>query len=170
MNIIVSRRKGLLLAATLAVTLGVTGCLTTSQVKDLGPLFEVAAYTGTKVYLAENPGKEELFKSAVGLLDALAADPQINAAKFAAALQTLPIKELRDPKAAILIGSSIVLWEAYKDRIPVVDEAVTVRPLVIRVRNGIGLAIGMGQIAEPLPATRERMSTPLPTLRRIQHR
>ncbi len=132
-----------------------TGCATQpvpSAVdwKRFEPMFEVAAYTGAKIYLVEHPEQRQLFVTTVDLLDALVADPQLNASKFAVALQDLPIKELQDPKAAIIIGSSLVLWSAYKDRLPLGEEgAAVLRPIAVRVRNGLGAALGLDLIVPP---------------------
>lgn len=153
-----------------------TGCNTTANGgktidwKSLEPLFEIASYTGTKVYLLDNPDKKPLFVSACVVLDALIADPNINVAKFVSALQTLPIKELKDPKAAIVVESTIVLWNAYKDRIPigVQEQAAVVRPLAVRVRNGMGVAVGLDPIVTPLADTRERMAASDAQLRSLK--
>lgn len=154
--------------ATVAALMALAGCVTPGKPnwQALGPLFETAAYTGTRVYLNQNPGKTPVFKSTVGLLDALVKDPEVNAEKFAKALQGLPIKELQDPTATIIIGSAVILWDSYKGYIPVgaQEQAVVVRPLVQRVRNGIGLALGMDPILVPVMATRERIGMGTPDL------
>lgn len=151
-----------------AMAVSLVGCVTPGKPnwQAMGPLFETAAYTGTRVYLNQNPSKSPIFKSTVGLLDALVKDPEVNAAKFATALQGLPIKELQDPTATIIIGSAVILWDSYKSYIPVgaQEQAAVVRPLVQRVRNGIGLALGMEPILVPAMATRERIGTGTPEL------
>lgn len=139
--------------------------------KKFEPMIEVAAYTGAKIYLVEHPEMETLFMSAVDVLDALVADPQINVAKLANALQGLPIKELQDPKAAIIIGSTIVLWNAYKDQIPIGDEgAAVLRPIAVRLRNGLGTAMGLDPIVEPGPEMMARMDLPTNQLMQLKRR
>lgn len=127
--------------------------------KSLEPAFEVAAYTGTKIYLIENPDKVPIFVVTVSVLDALVVDPEINVSKLTAALQELPIRELKDPKAAIIVGGSLVIWNAYKDRISLGSSgAEVVRPITVRIRNGIGQALGLPPIVIPSADLKERLA------------
>lgn len=155
---------GLVLAVALAVF---SGCASKPggggkiNWKDFEPMVEVAAYTGAKIYLIEHPDQRPVFEHTVSVLDALVADPEINAAKLSMALQELPIKELQDPKAAIVIGSTLVLWNAYKDRLPIGEEGSAVlRPIGVRLRNGLGAALGMPPIVAPGPDLQARLALP----------
>lgn len=162
----------IILFAIMALTFVVTpGCTTTGggggntparevDWKRLEPIFEVAAFTGTSLYLKEHPQDKPTFEGVVGILDALIVDPYVDPAKLSQALQKLPIKELNDSTGAIIVGSTIILWEGYKAKLPVGVEAQAsvIRPLVVRVRNGIGVALGLPPVAPPLGELQQRMS------------
>jgi hypothetical protein len=138
------KTKTLILIATLTLTL-FTGCATLPDgstdvektLRRVGNAAELAAYTGTTLHLADNPTDRPKFEIAVRALDALSNTNNFDPAALAAVLQSLPIRELQDPKAKIIIGSAIMLYEfELKELIPV-EQPLYVAAVLQRVRNGL---------------------------------
>jgi len=139
------------------------GCATTTTEvptppKELAAGIELAVYTGSWVYLRENPDARVIFVSVAEMLEALVSDPTLSATKFAEAMQRLPIRELKDEEAVLIVNTVMILWTSYKDSIPIVSESAEyIRPLVIRARNGLGLALGLPPFVAPSADTQDRV-------------
>jgi hypothetical protein len=137
----------ILAAAALIVT---SGCATlpdgsadvAKTLQRVGNVAELAAFTGTTIHLADNPQDRPHFEIAVQALDGLSSTNNFDPAKLAEVLQSLPIRELQDPKAKIIIGSAIMLYEFELRELIPVEQPLYVAAVLARVRGGIsrGLA------------------------------
>lgn len=137
------RTKLLPLAALL---LGV-GCATTpTGQRDIAPTIRVAAYMGTAYAVAEHPEWRPGFEQAVIDLTVIEQAPTIDLATILAVVARLPIKQIQNSKATILITGAIILLSDYGASLPP-DQMEKLRPIVKALREGIELGLG------PKPAT-----------------
>jgi hypothetical protein len=123
------------------------GCATgpngqaTVDVQRVARLAGVAAEVGATVYLQKHPGDRAYFQIAASALAALDASSDYDPAKFAAALQTLPIRELRGPEGSLYVGLAIVAWEELSAEAARLDKTVWVKPVLERVQLGLERAL-----------------------------
>lgn len=135
----------LMVCAALAV--GASGCTTTSSgtrvvdVQRVARLAGVAADVGSRVYIQHHPADRALFVVTEAALADLDSRGDYDPVKFAAALQTLPIKALTGPDGSLLIGVALVAW----DELSALSEPLTtkewVQPVLQKVRDGLARAI-----------------------------
>lgn len=127
----------------LALACLLMGCSTvpSNQTAQLAGIAEVAAFTGTAYYLADHPEKAPIFEAAKQALDGLIADGNSDPAAFSKALASLPIKELKGDKGAIMVGAAVILWDTYAGQITKLDQAKKVLPVIQAVRNGLARAL-----------------------------
>lgn len=120
----------LLVAALLALP----ACSTTRGVKT-------AAYLGTALALDEHPNWKPAFQQAYDDLGIIEAAETIGLPEVLAILHRLPIKELKSPKAVIIITATALLIEETGS--PELSPVTTakLRPVVKDLRAGIKLAL-----------------------------
>lgn len=117
-----NKTKTLLAAAFLAcglltLTLA-TGCATTGgggppiSPQSVGTVAEVAAYTGTQVYLRDHPTERPKFEAALAALAVLKAGTNATPAQVQEALDKLPIKQLQGDKGTIIISTAVILYDS----------------------------------------------------------
>ena len=135
------------LLSLLAVVALFVGCSTTqpgsgSQTERIGNLVELAAYTGTAVWLVDHPGDAPKFRAAAIALGALTTGDPIALHQI---LSTLPIKELKSEKGAIIIGVAILLYEAELPHLTPINQASLAALVAKRIQSGINLALQPSQ-------------------------
>mgnify|MGYP001451853375 CR=1 FL=1 len=94
----------LLLAAVLVLSAGCSSIPLEDETREMATIAEVAAYTGARYDLLEHPGHRVFYEASLAALNSLVQDADYDPQKFAAALQGLPIKELRDDQGALRRG------------------------------------------------------------------
>jgi hypothetical protein len=106
------------------------------NLRNLSDAVHEAAATGTEVGLYENPGTRPYFVAALAHLDALIEAKNFDPAELKAALNKLPIKELKSPVARIVINRGISVYRRYAERIDI-DRQVYVASTIRALRDGI---------------------------------
>lgn len=124
------------------VALMAVGCQTGPQgQRDLAPTVKTAAYIGTAYSLAEHPEWRPGFVEARNDLALVEQVETIDFALVLAIVHRLPIKEIQNSKAAILVTGAIILLSDYGASLPP-DQMEKVRPIVKAMREGIELGLG----------------------------
>jgi hypothetical protein len=135
------------LAPVLAISLilaTATGCRTAppqQATQRMAAIAELAAYTGAGLDLVDHPQRRIYYEASVAALDGMLKDRNYSPAAFAAALQKLPVRELRGEKGALIVGAAVLLWDQYAAEIVNLDQEQTVKPVVVSVRNGLARAL-----------------------------
>jgi RecA/RadA recombinase len=144
------KMKVILLLAALTLTVN-TGCSifkapteasAADRIERIGAVAELAAYTGTALWLTEHPGDRAKFQAAA---DALAAATTGDLVVLQKVLASLPVKELKGEKGAIIIGAAILLYETELSRLTKIDQASAVAVVSAKVRAGITRALATVQ-------------------------
>lgn len=107
------------------------------RVERVAAIAELAAYTGTAVWIVDHPADRIKFKAAS---DALAASSGDTAA-LQRVLASLPVKELKGEKGAIIIGAAIILYETEIKRLTHVDQSSLAGAVSKSVKAGIDRAL-----------------------------
>lgn len=130
------------LAPLLTAVLLATGCATTPDgQRNIAPTIKTAAYLGTAYALAERPEWRPGFTEARNDLALIEQAEQIDFVMVLAIVQRLPIKELSESKATILLTGAIILLGDYGRSLPP-DQLDKLRPVVKAMREGIELGLG----------------------------
>lgn len=135
----------------------VTGCVTapdgarTVDTQRVARLAGVAAEIGATAYLQKRPGDRLYFEAAANGLTALDATGDYDPAKFAAALQALPIRELRGPEGSLYVGLALVAWEELSAEAARLDKTDWVKPVLQRVQLGLERALAATAPPESRP-------------------
>jgi hypothetical protein len=130
--------------AALVLTVGCVGARTgaggtNSPLVDLQTLSDAvheAAATGTEIALFEKASTRVYFVATVEHLDALIDAKNFDPAELKAALNRLPIKELKSPIARIVINRGISVFKRYGERIDI-DRNTYVAATIHALRSGI---------------------------------
>ena len=122
------------------------------QTDTVAQAAELAAYTGASIDLQANPSHAAYYNAAIASLDALVLTNNYDPNAFVAALQQLPIKELKGSTARITINAAEILWDNYKGTIIPADEQAKVQPILLAVRSGLARAVG-DSTPPPKPST-----------------
>lgn len=129
------------------ITLLAAGCATTpTGQRDIAPTIKTAAYLGTAYALVERPEWRKGFEEAVIDLKLVETGETIDLVTVLAIVNRLPIKELKNSKAQILITGAIILLGDYGASLPP-EQVEKIRPVAKAMREGIELGLG------PRPAT-----------------
>lgn len=135
------RRLLPLIALTAFLSLGI-GCQTgPTGERDISTTIKAAAYLGTAYALAERPEWRKDFEEAVIDLKLVESGATIDLVTVLAIVNRLPIKELKNSKATILITGAIILLGDYGASLPP-DQMEKIRPVVKAMREGIELGLG----------------------------
>ena len=129
---------------SLALAVLLCGCATTGQAPNptrMANSAEIAAFTGISIDLTHNPEHRIYYYACLQTLTVLVEREQFDPAEFVRTLQKLPIKELKSQDAAIIIGSTILLWDQYAADVVNMDRRVYVKPVMQGVRRGISRAL-----------------------------
>ena len=137
--------KSYLLIAALALALN-TGCSVfkateptgAQRVERVAAIAELAAYTGTALRLVDHPEDRAKFQAAS---DALAATTTGDSAALQRVLATLPVKELKGEKGAVIIGAAVLLYETELKRLTTIDQTSLAGAVSKSVRSGIARAL-----------------------------
>lgn len=126
--------KPTLFAAIVITALSLTACNTVRGVKT-------AAYLGTALAIEEHPNWKPQFQKAYDDLGIIEAADTVGLPEVLAILHRLPIKELKSPKAVIIITATALLIEETGS--PELSPVTTakLRPVVKDLRAGIKLAL-----------------------------
>lgn len=108
------------------------------RIERAGAIAELAAYTGTALRIVDHPEDRAKFQAAS---DALAAATTGDSVALQRILATLPVKELKGEKGAIIIGAAILLYETELKRLTAVDQASLVGTVSLKIRAGIARAL-----------------------------
>ena len=131
----------------LCLLIGVSGCsifkpttepTAAQRIERISAIAELAAYTGTAVRLSDHPEDRVKFQAAA---DALGAATAGDTAALQRVLSTLPVKELKGDKGAIIIGAAILLYEAEVKRSTTIDQTSLVGAVSASIRAGITRAL-----------------------------
>jgi len=137
-------------AVMVAALIGV-GCASFGNrpaAERLGSLAKVAAFTGTRVYLAEHPEQRPIFVKVHEALQGLEAGGTFDAAALALVLQSLPINELQGPEGSLYVSAAVVLWDEVIGGATAIDQVAVVRAVLPKVREGLALGLGPEQRSE----------------------
>lgn len=118
------------------------GCATTPQtdtqkVARVATISRQAAFVGTKVYLQENPDARPYFVASAAALDVLLQSQNVTPEDFSKAMQGLPVKELQSDSGALIVGSAVVLYDAFLAEHVNLDANAYLRPVIAAVHDGI---------------------------------
>lgn len=108
------------------------------RIERIGAVAELAAYTGTALRLVDHPEDRAKFQAAA---DALAGVTAGDTAALQRVLASLPVKELKGEKGAIIVGAAILLYETELKRLTQIDQASAVAVVSKKVRDGIARAL-----------------------------
>jgi hypothetical protein len=126
----------------LVLTALLCGCATTpTGERDIAPTIKTAAYLGTAYALVEHPEWRDEFLGAVEDLKLVESVKEIDLVTVLAIAHRLPIKELKDSKAVMLMTAAIILLGDYGASLPP-DQMDKLRPVVVAMREGIELGLG----------------------------
>lgn len=132
-----------IIASLALVALLITGCATNSTVdwrSDIATTANLAAYVGASVDLQDNPERRPAWVAAEVLLGSIIKDDDYTPSQLVAALEGLPVKELRGGKGTLVVGSAVILWTRLAARIDI-DRTELVKVVVPAVRAGIQQAL-----------------------------
>lgn len=133
--------KQLALITTLTALLA-TGCaITPDGQRNIAPTIKTAAYIGTAYALSERPEWRPGFIEARNDLALVEQIETIDLVMVLAIVNRLPIKELRDSKAVILMTGAIILLGDFGASLPP-EQMDKLRPVVKAMREGIELGLG----------------------------
>lgn len=122
--------------------IGATGCATgVATTKNIATVAKIAAYEGSKYEIKQDPGSRRYFVAGRDALRGLLSSTNYNPIAFKAALQTLPIKELKSSEATLLLDAAVTLWEPYASRLTALDSEEKVKPVMEAVEVGLTMAI-----------------------------
>lgn len=136
-NLLVLFFAGLLMLAGCATPGQTPAAAEVARARQIGTMAQLASYTGTQVWISKHPTDRAYFEASLVALDALLVNGKATPAAFAAALQGLPIKELQGDQATLIIGSVVILYDAYMLENVNLDANVYLRPIIEGVRDGI---------------------------------
>ncbi len=103
----------------------------------------LAADLGTRAVLAANPTYRPAFTLALGSLNVLIAAGNEDPAKFAEALQDLPINQLKGGDSSYLyISAAVVVWDEVSSVATGINKSELVRKTTLAVRDGLARALG----------------------------
>lgn len=129
----------------LAATLGLlTGCAVfnnPTQLQRACTAAKVAAYVGCYEHLQQHPEARPAWTVARDALFQLEAAETVDLVTLVAVLNNLPVKELKSPRAQMVITAATILLTDYLGTIPA-EEVVKVKPLVSAIKSGIDLGLG----------------------------
>lgn len=114
---------------------------TVDPYEEAAAVAELAAYVGTVVRLSSNPEERPIFEAvAIGLAAAIEAE-DYDPVRFMEVLRDLPVRQIKSDEAAIIIGSSVILWERTSRRILRLDTSNSVKPILEAVYFGMRRAL-----------------------------
>jgi len=145
------KTKSIMLAGVLCAGLFASGCRTPGvpdpnaearRVAQLATVAEMAAFTGTSIRLQAHPDEQARFMAVREMLRLLGGATNVNPAAFSAALKQLPVKELQGPSGELIIGSAIILYDAFAREHVNLDANIWLRPIVEATERGITRGLG----------------------------
>jgi hypothetical protein len=112
-----------------------------------------AAYLGTKIYLEGlppglpgHPNDRQAFELARTSVKGLIAAGTFSSTDLTAALQGLPLKELKGDSGTLIVGEAVVLWDQYGKMLADLDKAQAFKTFVLpfaqAIADGLDLALG----------------------------
>ena len=121
-----------------------TGCAVLNnptQLQRACTAAKVAAYVGCYEHLQQQPEAKPAWTAARDALWQLEASENIDLVTLVAVLNNLPVKELKSPRAQMVITAATILLTDYLGTIPA-EEIAKLRPLVRAIKDGIDLGLG----------------------------
>lgn len=139
-----------IITVTFVVAVGttITGCVSVGgtnriDVARVAAIAGAAAQMGTTASLNQDAKNRPYFEVVYNALGALDHAENYDPAQFAAALQTLPVRELRGPNGSLYIIAAVFLWDELAQQSYQLDNRVWVAPILKSVRAGIARALGI---------------------------
>lgn len=124
-----------------AISLLLVGCGSVPTPKQMGTAATFAAYTGASIDLLAHTNHCVNYKAVTLKLDQLDAAGDYDPAHFVGALQGLPIKQLDDPRARLIIGETFLLWDLYSGQIVGTNQTQFVQPVLRGTDTGLKAAL-----------------------------
>lgn len=117
--------------------------LSESYVKKIAQASELAAFNGSYLYLKEKPQDKEIF---IGVSDSLNVliQEEMTLNGFLMVIQHLPIKELKDEKAVLIVDNAIILFGIFQDdlvKLDQLEQAKKLKPIAEALKKGIDRAL-----------------------------
>lgn len=151
-NRITALLAGLLLAIAIAIpTCTLTGCATFTgegaTLRRVTTAAKVAANTGTFLYLQKHPETRPAFVLARDQLLIIEASEHVDLAVLLSIINRLPVKQLEDPTAQLIISNTAILITQFAQNLPV-EKLDDLKPLAQAIREGIDLGLGTPAFSE----------------------
>jgi hypothetical protein len=102
---------------------------------------ELAAYSGTTVYLEKHPDKRPYFVAANAALGNLLSSTNVTPAQLAEALQGLPVRELQGSQGSLIVGNAVILYDSLLRENVNMDANVYLRPVITSIHSGLTRAL-----------------------------
>lgn len=130
----------LLLAITIAIP---TGCATFgsgSTLQRVQTASKLAAYVGASEYLRSHPETRQAFELARTKLIQIESSEHVDFALLLSIVNQLPIKDLKSPRAQMLITSATIILSDFAGNLPV-EQLDDLKPVARSIREGLDLAL-----------------------------
>jgi hypothetical protein len=124
-----------------AISLLLVGCKTGPTPQQMATAATFAAYTGASIDLLSHTNHCVNYKAVTLKLDQLDAAGDYDPAHFVGALQGLPIKQLSDPRATLIIGETFLLWDIFSGQIVGTNQTQFVQPVLRGTDTGLKAAL-----------------------------
>lgn len=123
---------------------GLTGCAALKDNPDLLKRVEaaskMAAFVGTSEYVRQHPETRFAFELVRDELKDLGAAEKLDLVTLLSAVNHLPIKELKNERATMIVTAAGILLTDYADRLPV-EKLSTLQPVALAIAGGINLGL-----------------------------
>lgn len=102
---------------------------------------KVAAYVGCYEHLQQHPEAREAWVAARDALFQLEAAETVDLVTLVAVLNHLPVKELKSPRAQMVVTAATLLLTDYLGTIPA-DQLDKLKPIARAIKEGVDLGLG----------------------------
>lgn len=130
--------------ASLLMAFFLTGCFGPNSGGTSGEdavLFELAAYTGASIELAEHPGSRPAFRAAQAAIKRLIDTQNYSPAELVSALKDLKVKEFKGPKGTLIVTAAVILWQKSTANLAPIDNESKVLPVLLALDKGFSQAL-----------------------------
>ncbi len=129
-----------LIATILIFTAGCAVLKNPTTQQRVATAAKVAAYVGGTEYLRMHPETRPAFVIARDELKVLETSDTIDFAVLLAIVNQLPVKELKSPRATLIIGAATILLTDYAGSLPA-DQSDQLKTVAKALREGLDLAL-----------------------------
>ncbi len=131
--------KRLFALTLIALALATTGCKSFNN--NLGPIAQLASYTGSSIDLNKNPNHCTNYVAVIGNLTVLDMAGVYDLGSFTVALQPLPVKQLEGPNGTLILGGSAILLNLAGSNLLGTNQANVVKPILQGTKIGLTQAV-----------------------------